>query len=237
MDRRKLLVSGSAAAVATTLTAVAPASAASRPVSTADHVRRVLSDVNIGLGLVDPAGLQRQFEQAYRALQSSPPRDPEAGDLDAWIRRRMIELSGTDSFAVAATEIPQTRALLAFSFLAFSQHQETTLPQLSLGMRVPTTLRALEPDFLPVLLSHIEDQSLSSRAFSYALQATSAELDRMIAEKVRESSGGDGGDGGGGGGGGGMRMASPNNGKEALEFTAGVIIFVAFLYWIKRGLK
>lgn len=230
MDRRKLLVSGSAAAVATTLTAVAPAAATSwptsTPISTADHVRRVLGDVNIGLGLVDPAGLQRQFDRAYAALQSSPPRDPEAGDLDAWIRRRMVELSGTDSFAVAATEIPQTRSLLAFSFLAFSQHQETALPQLSLGMRVPATLRVLEPDFLPVLLNHVEDQSITSRGFAQALQATSAELDRMIAEKLRESSGD-----------GGMLMASPNNGKEALEFTAGVIVFIAFLYWIKRGLK
>jgi hypothetical protein len=229
MDRRKLIVGGGAAAVATTLSAALPAQAASNlwPASTADHVRRVLDEVNIDRGLVDPDGLRRQLERGYAELVEAPPRDPYANDLETWVRQRIVEVCRTDIFAPAVTEIPQSRALLAFSYLAYSQNQDTLLPRLDPGMRVPAVLQRLEPDFLPVLVDQVTERAGQSRAFAYALQATSDELDRFLAEKVRESSDVNGR----------MAQAQPGSGAEALEFTAGVLVILAFLYWIKRGLK
>jgi hypothetical protein len=228
MDRRKFVVGGGAAAVATTLTAVTgaiPAVAASiagaGPMSVDDHARRVLDRVNVDLGLVDPAGLQRQFERAYAGYLASAPRDPAANDLDAWIRRRMLELCGTDSYAAAVTEVPQTRALLAFSFLAYSQHQDTALPLLTRSMRVPTVLRILEPDFLPVLVDQIGERCSTSREFAVALQSTSAELDRIIAETLRDSSES-------------LRQtaASPSGPSETINYIGGVLALIAFFYWL-----
>jgi hypothetical protein len=234
MDRRKFVVGGGAAAVATTLTAVSgaatPAVAASTigtgPTSTADHVQRVLNEVNPELGLVDPAGLQRQFERSYAEFLASAPRDPNANDLDAWIRQRMVEVCGTDSYVAAVTQVPQARLLLAFSFLAYSQHQETPFPTLSQGMRVPIVLRVLEPDFLTVLLQQLNERCSTSREFASALLATSAELDRIFAEKLRASSS--------------YRGRAPSmadNAADTAGYIAGVFVILGFLYWIKNGLK
>ena len=227
MDRRKFVVGGGVAAVATTLTAVTgaglPAAAASilgaGPMTVTEHARRVLDSVNVDLGLVNPAGMQRQFEQAYAEFVASAPRDPDANDLDAWIRRRMIELCGTDSYLAAVTEIPQTRALLAFSFLANSQHQDIVLPPVTRCMRVPAVLRMLEPDFLPELLDQINERSRTSLRFALALQAASAELDRIIAEKLRESSNGAG------------LAASSSNGPSDAAVVFSLIVVVGYYLW------
>ena len=234
MDRRKFVVGGGAAAIATTLTAVtgagipaAASTAGTTPGSTADHVRRVLDEVDVELGLVDPAGLQRQFERSYAEFLASDPRDPNANDLDAWMRRRMLELCGTDSYALAVTEIPQSRLILAFSFLAYSQSQHTPMPALSRGMRVPVVLRVLEPDFLPVLLEQLNERCRTSRAFASALLATSAELDRIFAEKLRASLSFRGR----------APMAADNSAADTAGYIAGVFVFLGFLYWIKNGLK
>lgn len=227
MDRRKFVVGGGVAAVATTLTAVTgaglPAAAASilraGTMTVADHARRVLDSVNVDLGLVNPAGMQRQFEQAYAEFVASAPRDPDANDLDAWIRRRMIELCGTDSYLAAVTEIPQTRALLAFSFLGNSQHQDTVLPPVTRSMRVPAVLRMLEPDFLPELLDQINERSRTSLQFARALQGASAELDRIIAERLRESSDGAG-------------LAASSSPSDAYVVFS-LIVVVGYYIWIE----
>jgi hypothetical protein len=236
MDRRRLIVGGSAAAVATTLGAVAGPSLAARaasiwgtgPTSTLEHAQRVLDQVNIDLGLVNPDGLRRQYERSYADALASSPRDPKEYHLEAWVDNRLWELCRTDSYAAALTEIPQSRSLLAFSFLVYSQNQDMTLPRLDLGMRVPAVLDTLETDFFPVLSDLITQKSNESREFAYVLQTTAAELDRMVAEKLKESLGEKG-----------SVQAMPGNpsGKDALEFTVGVLVFLSFLYWIKRGGK
>ena len=228
MDRRKLIVGGGAAAVAGTLTAVTGAMMPARAASTTDHAQRVLDQVNIDLGLVNPEGIQRQFDWSCADALAAPPRDPYADDLDTWVRRRMAEVCRAETFTVAVTEDPQARSLLAFSYLAYSQDQDKPLPVLDPGMRVPAVLRILEPDFLPVLLGLITERSSASREFAYALQTTSDRLDLMVAEKLREFPDDSG-----------RVQAAPGNpsGKDALEFTAGVVVFLAFLYWIKRGMK
>jgi hypothetical protein len=190
MDRRRLIVGGSAAVAAAGLAALvgkgAPAAASTvdaEATSTLDHARRILDLVDVDLGLVDPAGLQSQFEQGCAAYAASPaPRDedPTVATMEAWIEQRMVDLCGTDSIE-AATEIPQTRTLLAFGLLACSQHQVGESPQIFQGMPVPGVLEALEPDFLPALLDQIGVKSNGSPSFANALQASSVELDRFVA--------------------------------------------------------
>jgi hypothetical protein len=231
MDRRKLIVGGGAAAVATTLSAVTglPAQAAFTPASTADHVRRVLAEVNIDRGLVNPDGLRRMLERGYAEVVAAPPWDPSANNLAAWVRQRLVEVCRTETFAPAVTEIAESRALLAFSYLAYSQNQEIALPRLDPGIRVPAVLQRLEPDFFPVLVDQVTAKAGQSREFAYALQATSDELDRFLAEKVRESSSDEAGQGRG-------AQSKPGSGAEGLEFTAGILVILATVYWIKRGL-
>lgn len=201
MDRRKLIVGGGAAAVAATLAAVAgrgnPAGAATgtAPTSTAQHARRVLELVDVDLGLVDPTGLHSRYAQILGAsLAAFAPRDDDTvvtSDLDVWLRQRMADLCGTDSYEDAIS-IPPTRTLLAFSFLAYSQHQDIPAPQVEPGLPVPSVLQALEPDFFPVLLGQIGDKRTTSPAFADALQATSALFDQIVAENAPTSPG-DGG--------------------------------------------
>jgi hypothetical protein len=235
MDRRKLLVGGGAAALAAGLVAVtgraATASTTAAP-STADHARLVLDQVNVDLGLVPTPGFQGQFAQNYTALQGSfatGDQDPVVtNDLDVWVRQRMLDLCGTDSYAAAVTEVPQTRTLLAFSFLAYSQDQGTALPQADPTMPVPTMLQTLEPDFLPVLLGQINDKSASSPAFADALQASSAELDRIVAANVQNPPGGD------------ITIGAPNDGGGAgdlARYIYGVTCFILILYWISGRRK
>jgi hypothetical protein len=236
MDRRKLIIGGGAAAVATTLSAVAgtrmPARAAT--LSTEEHARLVLDEVNVDLGLVNPEGIRRQLEQWYRALLASPPPEPSPDDLQTWIRRRMVELCGTDSYADAATKIPETRTLLAFNYLAYSQNQDEPLPEIDFGASVPPVFEKLEPDFLPVLLQLINEKSRSSREFATALEATLAELDRYVAEKLKEFPGGKDSKS--------TKVrtqAAPGEpgAGDALNFLAGMLVVGAFLYWMKRELK
>jgi hypothetical protein len=188
MDRRKLLKGTGAAALATTLAAAAgsrtpdamAATTDAGPTTTVDHARRVLGLVDVDLGLVDPTGIDSQIEQRFAAYQASAPRDPKANDLYAWTQRRMVDLCGTADFA-AVPDIPQARTLLAFSFLAYSQHPTVVLPQITRSMTVPSVLATLEPDFLPVLLDQVTTSSKGSPAFTSALQASSAEVDRLMA--------------------------------------------------------
>jgi len=204
MDRRKLIVGGGAAAVVATVAAVAgqglaraaASTIADVPTTTADHARLVLDQVDADLGLVNPAGLHDQLTQSYLACQASfaqRDQDPVVTyDLDAWMRQRMVDLCGTDSYIAAVTEIPQTRTLLGFSFLAYSQRQDATLPPVDPTMAVPTVLQNLEPDFLPVLLGQIDDKRQSTLAFAAALESSTAMLDQIVAENVQAPSG-DGG--------------------------------------------
>jgi hypothetical protein len=228
MDRRKLIVGGGAAALATTLASIAgtgtPAAASTVEVSTADHARSVLDQVNVDLGLVNPAGLRSQFQQSYTTCQATfaqpDPDSPPTNDLDAWIRQRTLNLCGTDSYVVAVTETPEARALVAFSFLAYSQNQDISVPQIESGMPVPAMLQNLEPDFLPVLVGQINDKSSTSPEFAGALQASLAEVDRMIEENQ------DPGDGG-------PVQGTPNGAGDTIHYVVGVIGFISFLYWIK----
>jgi hypothetical protein len=230
MDRRRLLVSGGAAAVAATIVAVVgrgtPALGDGAPVSTADHARLVLDQVNLDLGLVNPTGLQGQFEQSFAASQTffaqRDPDQPITNDLDGWLRQRMLDLCGTDSYAVAVTEVPETRTLLAFSFLACSQNQDGSLPtQIDPGMPVPSVAQNLEPDFFPVLLGQINDKSNASPDFADALQASSAALDQIIADNLPS----DPGDGG-------PLQGTPNGAEDTGRYIYGVVGFILFLYWI-----
>jgi hypothetical protein len=228
MDRRKLIVGGGAAALATTLASVAgrgtPASATE--VSTADHARSVLDQVDVSRGLVDPEGLRSQFQQSYATCQASfaqpDPDSPPANDLDAWIRQRTFSLCGTDSYVAAVTEAPEARTLVAFSFLAYSQNQNISMPQIEPGMPVPAMLQNLEPDFLPVLVGQINDKSNASPEFASALQASLAEVDSIIEESQQDP-----GDGG-------PIQGTPNGPGDTIHFVVGVIGFVAFLYWIRN---
>jgi hypothetical protein len=185
MDRRKVIVGGGAAALATTLAAAGLRSAQAStigagPTPTADHARRVLGLVNVDLGVVNPTGLENQLAQSLAAYRASAPRDPNANDLEAWTRQRMVNLCGTDSFQDAVTKIPQTRTLLAFSLVAYSQHQDIQPPKIARSMPVPATLARLEPDFLPELLSQINVKSKGSATFTTGLQTGTAELDRLV---------------------------------------------------------
>jgi hypothetical protein len=228
MDRRKLIVGGGAAAVATVLAAVAgdgtPAAASTVEVSTADHARSVLEQVDVDVGLVNPAGLRSHFQQTYSTCQATfaqpDPDSPPTNDLDAWIRQRTFDLCGTDSYVVAVTEAPQARTLVAFSFLAYSQNQDISVPQIESNMPVPAMLRNLEPDFLPVLVGQINDKTNTSPEFAGALLASLAEVDQMIAENQQDS-----GDGG-------PVQGTPNGAGDTIHYVVGVIGFISFLYWI-----
>lgn len=236
MDRRTLIVGSGAAAVATTLSAVAatttpaqavPARARFRLASTADHARQVLEQVNVELGLVDPDGLRRRYEQCYALLLASPPHEPRPDDLETWISRRMVDLCGTDSYA-DVLKIPQTRSLLSFAFLAYSQNQDKPLPDIDPGIPVPPVFEKLEPDFLPVLFELINDKRATSRQFASALDAASDELDRIVADKLRDSPDGKGT--------GGQAQAAPGP-AEALDFILFVVVLMCVYYWAKDQLK
>lgn len=177
--------------------------------STAEHARRVLELVDADLGLVDPTGLRGRCAQSYGAsLASFAQRDTDevvTSDLDVWLRQRMVDLCGTDSYEAAVLEVPQTRTLLAFSLLACSQNQDIPLPQVDPGMPVPPVLQALEPDFFPVFLGQVNDKFNTTPAFAEALQASTAALDQLVAENVQ---------------------ASPGDGGPESMVAAGVVFFV-----------
>jgi hypothetical protein len=225
MDRRKLIVGGGAAAVVTTFAAVAGERTPAAAVTTVeDHAQRVVDLVDAELGLVDPAGLRHQIERGYATYVASAPRDPDANDLDAWVRQRMVELCGTDSYA-AVMEIPETRLLLAFNFLAYSQNQSIVLTPVERSVRVPVLLRTLEPDFLPVLLRLVQDRVRTSREFAAAIQASSAELDRFVQEKLRSLPNG------------GSRARAQSDGKDALNMTLGFLVILGTYYYIRNSLR
>jgi hypothetical protein len=233
MDRRKLLVGGGAAALATALVTVTGRGtpAAASPTSTADHARLVLNQVDVDLGLVPTPGFPTLYGQNYAAYQASfaqGDQDPVVtNDLDGWVRGRMLDLCGTDSYAAAVTEVPQTRTLLAFSFLAYSQDQGTALPAADPTMPVPTVLQTLEPDFLPVLVGQIDDKRGASPAFADALRAGSAELDRIVAATLQNPPGGD------------IEVGQINGGGagDIANYIYGVTCFVLILYWISGRRK
>lgn len=189
MDRRSLVVGGGAAAIATALGAVAngrnsPASASTigaGPTSTADHAQGFLENLDVELGLVDADAAQRMMTDSFGVYLASDPRDPKANDLHAWAQQRIADLTGTDDIEAAVTKIPQTRKLLATSFLIYTQQKDLQLPKITRSMSVPARLVKLEPDFFPELLRQIDAKSESSRGFADLLQAGSAELDRFLA--------------------------------------------------------
>jgi hypothetical protein len=186
MDRRSLVLGGGAAAIAAAvaggriLSAEASTTTAG-PTSTADHARRVLELVNVDIGLVNPSGAKRLLEESLAVFQASAPRDPNANDLDAWARSRIADLTGTDSFEAAVKEIPQTRTLLAFGFLSYTQHQDRRQPKIIRSMPVPAALANLEPDFFPELLGQINAKVKGSTTFANELRTSSAELDQFVA--------------------------------------------------------
>ncbi len=233
VDRRKLIVGGGAAALATTLAAVAggnPAAAMSPAALqriTVRHARQALDLVDPDRGLVRPAGFQELFQRGYVTYRESEPRDPRADDLEAWVRQRMMNLCRTDSFYDAGTKISQTRTLLGFSILAYSQHQDTRLPDITSSMPVDDVLRRLEPDFLPVLVQQIDEASARSRAFADAVTAGTSEMDRIIAEHLREWSG-DGIS---------ARATAQMSDRDMVSLSIGIIGFISFMYWVKGGLK
>jgi hypothetical protein len=92
-----------------------------------------------------------------------------------------VDLTGTDSSGAALLKAPQTRALLSFGFLAYSQYQDLRPPKIARSMPVPPVLATLEPDFFPELLGQIEVKTKGSPAFANQLKASSSELDRFVA--------------------------------------------------------
>ena len=226
MDRRKLLVGGGAAALATALASVAGkgTAAGASTISTEDHARAVLDQVDADLGLVNPAGLRSRLQQSCATCQATfaqPDSDsPPTNDLDGWIRQRKYDLCGTDSYVAAVTEAPQARTLVAFSLLAYSQNQDVSVPQIEQSMPVPAMLQNLEPDFLPVLVSQINERGNASPAFAGALQDSLAQVDQMIEENQQPGDGG-------------PEQGTPNSPGDTVNFIVGVIGFVSFLYWIR----
>lgn len=183
MNRRSLIVAGGAAALAATTTGPALPAAASTTgagTATAAHARRVLGLVNADLGLANPIGLNRLLEASLADYVASAPRDPAAADLNAWLRRRLVSLAGTDSFLDAATKIPQTRELLAFGLLSYSQRQDGRQPKIARGMPVPAVLANLEPDFLPELLRQVEAKTRTSPPFVSGLQSGTDHLTQLF---------------------------------------------------------
>jgi hypothetical protein len=231
VDRRKFIVGGGAAALAATLAATAtggPATAAPRRVfTTEDHARRVLELVDVEKGLVSPSGFPALFDWGWDKYLASPPRDPKADDLEAWVRVRIMDLCRTDSFADALTKIPQTRSLLAFSVVMYSQDQTIDLPEITRSMPVPEMMSRLEPDFFPVFVDLINERSGSSREFATALDSAITEVDRLVEEKLREAGAWEDGMG---------AQASPRGG-EILEGMLAFGFFCMLYYSAKRALK
>jgi hypothetical protein len=243
MDRRKLIVGGGVAAVATTLGAMAGSPAQAEAVrvrfgaaSTAGHARTVLAWAKAELGLVDPAGLHRQFDRFHAAISALPTREPGPDDVEGWIRRRMKDLCGTDVYTEAA-KTPQARTLMAFSLLVYSQNQGGASPSIDPRGPVPPTAESLEPDFLPVLLELINEKKRASREFAAAIDAAANELDLIVEAKVRELSNGDtGGDGKGGSG---FAQAAPGEqgGRDFLSAVLAVLVFWVIGDWIYTRFK
>jgi hypothetical protein len=180
MERRKLIIGGGAAAVATTLGALAGASPARA--SEIAHARQTLSGVDVDLGLVNLEGARSRLKESFAAYDVSAPRDPMATDLHAWVDRRIADLTGIkDSFA-SANELAMTRTLLAFGFVAYTHYQHITLPTIARSMPVPTVLSKLEPDFFSELHRQIDTSIRNSRTFASQLQTSSTELDRLLTE-------------------------------------------------------
>ncbi|WP_157441494.1 hypothetical protein [Actinoplanes awajinensis] len=181
MDRRTLIVGGGAAALAAVTAATLPgaAAAASDP-ATALHARRVLNLVNADLGAINLEGATGLLKTSLTAYAESAPRDPGADDLLAWVRRRITNLTGSDSIDAAVNENPETRALLAFGFLSYTQRQDRPQPKISRSMPVPAVLANLEPDFLPELLRQVQSKAKTSPSFATALQTGSDHMTQFI---------------------------------------------------------
>ncbi|WP_433788701.1 hypothetical protein [Actinoplanes sp. CA-252034] len=178
MNRRGLIVGGGAAALAATIMPAA-ASAATDP-ATAQHARRVLNLVNADLGAVDPEGATRLLEASLADYAESAPRDPDADDLLAWVQRRIAHLTGTDSIEAAVKRNPETRTLLAFGYLSYTQRQDRPQPRIARSMPVPAVLANLEPDFLPELLRQVQSRARTSAAFATALGTGSDHMTQLI---------------------------------------------------------
>lgn len=220
VDRRKLIIGGGAVAATAALAVVtgrAASAAEPRPLSTAAHARLVLESVDAERGLVTPVGFQEAFESACPPYPPEPV-NPKADTLDAWARRRLVDLCGTDSFVDAWASSPQPRTLVGFFVVAFSQRQRPDRPLSPVTGDTPLTdtLRDLEPDFLPVLHAQIAAKVERSPAFAEAVGAGGREFDRVVADHVRAVTGS-----------GGTAQAtntSPSN-TDVLVFSAAVALF------------
>lgn len=182
MDRRSLIVGGGAAALAVAAGGIIQPAAASADGTTAttNHARRVLELVNVDRGLVDPDGARRHLAESLATYTASAPRDPDADDLNAWVRRRIASLTGTDSVEAAVYKIPETRELLAFGFLSYTQRQDRPQPKITRSMPVPAVLTNLEPDFLPELLRQVRGKAKASVPFASELRTSSDHLTNFI---------------------------------------------------------
>jgi hypothetical protein len=222
VDRRKL-IAGGGAAIALLLTgkaASAVSPAALRRI-TAAHARHVLDLVDPERGLVRPAGFQELLEHNYPIYRDSEPRDPKADDdLDAWMRGRVRDLCGTDDYADAVKD-EKVRMLFGFTMLAYSQQQDPELPEIRRSMPVDDLLLRLEPGFLPELVGQLDDTAGQSPAFAAALEAGTAEFDRILDEGRFPE----------------RFSAQAMNDREMLQMVVGIAGFISFMYWVKRGLK
>ena len=183
MDRRTLIVGGGAAALAAAAAGTilpAQASATDAGAATAEHARRVLNLVDADLGLIYPGGTTRRLAESLGTYASSPPRDPNANDLTAWVQQRIANLTGTNSIMAAVKDIPQTQTLLSFGFLSYTQHQDSPQREIVRSMPVPAVLANLETDFLPELLRQVEAKAKASVPFANALQTSSDHLTSFI---------------------------------------------------------
>jgi hypothetical protein len=130
-------------------------------------------------GLINSEGVQAKLDESFATYLAAAPRDPKADDLHAWAETRLTDLTGAEMFK-NALDIPETKTLMSFGFMVYSQHQDVRL-EVSRSMPVPTALSKLEPDFFPELLHQIEVNCLTSRAFGDQLVAAGAEVERFVA--------------------------------------------------------
>lgn len=221
VDRRQL-IAGAGAAIVLSLTGKAASAispAALRRITTA-HARHVLDLVDPERGLVKPAGFQELLEHNYPIYRDSEPRDPKADDLDAWMRGRVLDLCGTDDYADAVKD-EKVRKLFGFTVLAYSQQQDPDLPEIRRSMPVDDLLLRLEPGFLPELVGQLDETAGQSPAFAAALEAGTAEFDRILNEcRFPE-----------------QFSAQAMNDREMLQMAVGIAGGISFMYWIKRGMK
>lgn len=183
VGRRSLVVGGGAAALAALTGAVAPARAFGGASTASEHARQVVEWIDVDRGLPDLDVVKNRLVQGLAELDASPPRDPRANDLHAWMQQRVTDLTGkTEAYPVVAYHDPLARALLAFFFAVHSQHMNPVPPTITESMPVHPVLARLESDFFPALVAEVDAEGRRSAAFAELMNTSDTEMERIITE-------------------------------------------------------